>query len=116
MHLKRFIISDKCIQKNTGRIEYDKTLSLRRFCEESITSNKDLTVDYSLCGMVRHIGGTASSGHYTAHGERMKHNTKGGDEKEWVSFDDGMTMVTKLSNVVENERNQRSAYMMLYEL
>ena len=119
MHLKRFIVSDQSIKKNTGRIQYDKALSLARFCDENIRKDAKKNVNYNLSGIVRHIGGTASSGHYTANCERMKKNMRDGSDncgKEWVSFDDGISTMTSLLNVVKNERNQRSVYMMLYGL
>ena len=69
---------------------------------------------YHLRGVVRHIGGTASSGHYTAYCEREKVSSQQEKKKEWVSFDDGLSNLTSLSNVIENERNRRSVYMMVY--
>ena len=119
LHLKRFIVSGQSIKKNKGRIQYDKALSLEQFCDENIKKDAENNANYNLCGIVRHIGGTASSGHYTANCERMKKNMRDGSDnrgKEWVSFDDGVATMTSLPNVVNNEQNQRSVYMMLYEL
>ena len=75
--------------------------------------------------MVHHIGSTADSGHYTADALRTKSRKKDDDdhhganqqeeEQEWVSFDGGVTSVVK-TPILENERKQRTAYMLLYTL
>ena len=90
--------------------------------------------DYNLRGVVCHIGGTASSGHYTANCERMKKKktkTKESSEEsspglvnskaskrtmEWVAFDDGASELTTMKDVLESQRSQRTAYMLLYAL
>ena len=90
--------------------------------------------DYNLRGVVCHIGGTASSGHYTANCERMKKNkikTKESSEesspgptnseirktnKEWVAFDDGTSERITIPDVLESQRSRRTAYMLLYAL
>jgi ubiquitin C-terminal hydrolase len=118
LHLKRFIVNDatRSFQKNKARIIYDKSLSLDKFC--SLKSKNNNSGHYNLRGVVRHIGGTASSGHYTANCERWKKKESEGEEnnEEWVSFDDGMAYPTSTRSVLESERNQRTAYMMMYAM
>lgn len=76
---------------------------------------------YSLKSLVYHIGGTASSGHYTADALRTRPAAEpdaaaGDTVTEWVSFDDSKTSVTKLSDIVASKRCQGSAYMLLYTM
>lgn len=83
---------------------------------------------YRLCGVVHHIGNTASSGHYTSCAKRKltvasdDSKAAGGisDEKvakeEWVFFDDRVGRKKSLDYVVDTEKNQRNCYLALYEL
>ena len=119
LHLNRFIVSGELIRKNTDRVKYGKALSLERFYAEDDTNKNtedSLKTNYNLCAIVRHIGKNANSGHYTADCERMKKPSDENDPTEWVTFDDGVATRTNLKNVMENERNQRSAYMILYNM
>jgi ubiquitin C-terminal hydrolase len=68
---------------------------------------------YNLKSVVCHIGSTANSGHYTADAIRVSESKR---SATWVSFDDGMTSVTSTEQVIKDEKNQRTAYMLLYTL
>jgi len=85
---------------------------LDRFCGEKGSS--EVEHKHKLRGVVCHIGGTASSGHYTANCERIS----GSNDKtiDWASFDDGVNILTSVPNVLESERHQRTVYMLLYAL
>jgi ubiquitin C-terminal hydrolase len=62
--------------------------------------------EYGLTGIVIHVGGTASSGHYTAY---VKRPGKNGNDK-WYHMDDSF-----VHGVAENEvLRQRDAYMLMY--
>lgn len=67
---------------------------------------------YELCGIVHHLGSTASSGHYTADARREDAD----GSKIWVSYDDAMTYVAKKERLLRSERNQRTAYMVMYSM
>ncbi len=83
---------------------------------------------YRLCGVVHHIGNTASSGHYTSCAKRRLANASesifsaGGirDQKladeQWFFFDDRVGRKKSFDYVVDTEENQRNCYMALYEL
>jgi ubiquitin C-terminal hydrolase len=61
---------------------------------------------YALTGIVIHVGGTASSGHYTAY---VKRPGKTGSD-QWYHMDDSF-----VQGVAENEvLRQRDAYMLMY--
>jgi len=72
---------------------------------------------YSLRGVVRHIGNTANSGHYTTDALRSKvkpstkHMSRDMTE-DWVSFDDGLTTLRQQSDVMNDQKNP---YMMVYQ-
>ena len=105
-----------------------ETISLDRFSnEEGTHTEKDSSQDedekkedsngntkhgpYRLRGVVRHIGNTALSGHYTADAVRKNKN---GDDQEWVNFDDSTMSMTSVGHILKNERCQQNNYMMLY--
>ena len=67
--------------------------------------------EYKLSGIVHHHGSTPSSGHYTADAVRGD-----GDEKQWVSFDDGTAYPANISKLLKSPHNQRTAYLLLYTL
>mmetsp|Transcript_24468 Transcript_24468/g.34507 ORF Transcript_24468/g.34507 Transcript_24468/m.34507 type:complete len:341 (-) Transcript_24468:164-1186(-) len=118
--------------KNKTKIQIPAELSLDKFyIQEHVSTTSDdknsmkSSSVYKLQSMVHHIGSTADSGHYTADALRTKGRKKDDDdhhdanqqeeEQEWVSFDDGVTSVVK-TPILENERKQRTAYMLLYTL
>ena len=87
--------------------------------------------DYHLRGVVHHIGGTASSGHYTTCAKRTLPSDRTGvdggkerssaytlkdNEEQWVFFDDRVGAKKDLEHVAGMEKNQRNCYMALYEL
>jgi len=117
LHLKRFIVDTSgrtmTLKKNKARIVYAQSISL-----DQLQHHNDATKDepsYKLRGLVRHIGNTAFSGHYTANCQRRKPGSvEATKTEEWVSFDDGTASVTSLPSILENEKNQRTNYMMLY--
>lgn len=98
-------------RKNRDRIICGKSISIDKFCDESLKNEVDEC--YNLRGIVRHIGGTASSGHYTADCERSFKSSEGIQNKtEWVTLNDGVAKSTTVDEVLE--KNQKSAYMILY--
>lgn len=97
-------------------MSFTKTLSLDRFDGENI-HDLDNGNNYNLHGIVCHLGGTASSGHYTANCVRMKKlSNEENMKKEWIAFDDAITSIISSKNIYESERNQRAGYMLMYSL
>mmetsp|Transcript_31909 Transcript_31909/g.69082 ORF Transcript_31909/g.69082 Transcript_31909/m.69082 type:complete len:90 (-) Transcript_31909:2543-2812(-) len=77
--------------------------------------------EYDASVIIRHQGETASSGHYIADALRTKSlglfEEKGNladKEKKWVVFNDRITRFTNSSKVLNDEENQRDAYVILY--
>ena len=70
---------------------------------------------YKLQSIVYHLGSTADSGHYTADAVRPDPD-EDGKEKTWVSYDDGVATATSLHMIQKSKKNQRTAYMLLYNL
>eukprot|EP00978_Attheya_sp_CCMP212_P013016 scaffold32479_cov44-Attheya_sp.AAC.3 len=138
LHLKRFIVTqrervemseggtEKSVglemefRKNEARVQVNEPLSIDSFCEQG-AKNGTSGRNYRLRSIVRHIGTTASSGHYTTDRKYSKFDelaTKKSCIKngEWVTFDDGVTTPIPLDRVLNNKQNQRNSYMILYEL
>ena len=78
---------------------------------------------------MRHIGGSASSGHYMADAMRgPDHGLVRPDgncnatsdtidlKERWVAFDDTIASSTTVAEVLEQEEGQRSAYLVLYAM
>jgi len=113
------------LKKNKAKILLEESLSITPFIGDKVKSPEGL---YRLCGVVHHIGNTASSGHYTSCAKRKlavasdDSKAAGGisDEKvaeeEWVFFDDRVGRKKSLDYVVDTEKNQRNCYLALYEL
>jgi ubiquitin C-terminal hydrolase len=98
----------------------NEPLSIDSFCEQG-AKNGTSDRNYRLRSIVRHIGTTASSGHYTTDRKYSKFDelaTKKSciENGEWVTFDDGVTTPISLDRVLNNKQNQRNSYMILYEL
>jgi uncharacterized UBP type Zn finger protein len=112
--MKRFIVTTKVdgdppevkvlFHKDTSPIECSSSLELK-----DVESSQGV---YDLKGVVRHIGATSFSGHYTADAIR---STKK-NSHEWINFDDSNTNVTSIDAILDNERSQRNNYMMLFSL
>jgi len=138
LHLKRFIVTqrervetseggtEKSVglemefRKNEARVHVNEPLSIDSFCEQG-AKNGTSDRNYRLRSIVRHIGTTASSGHYTTDRKYSKFDelaTKKSciENGEWVTFDDGVTTPISLDRVLNNKQNQRNSYMILYEL
>lgn len=79
-------------------IEFPATLTL------SLSDGRSCC--YELTGIVIHVGGTASSGHYTAY---VKKPTKNGGDK-WYHMDDSFAQSVTERDVLR----QRDAYMLMY--
>ena len=76
--------------------------------ETSLPSN-----EYRLKSIVYHIGNTANSGHYTTDALRKDINT---GKDQWVSYDDGVTVEKSIEGVVQQTKNQKTAYMLMYSV
>ena len=111
VHLKRFVVEmDKGVvtfQKSTSCVTTTNSVSLDAFTKEKACVGEA----YELRGVVRHIGKTSNSGHYTADALRKQET---GEGSEWVYFDDTSSSKTSTESVLNNERNQRNNYLMLY--
>ena len=105
-----------------AKIHLEETLSISPYYG---SNNQDLLRNYHLRGVVHHIGESAFSGHYTSCAKRILKDTQGDssdttnaqdNEEEWVLFDDRVGTPKPASYVLENERNQRNCYLVVYEL
>ncbi len=121
IHLKRFIVESNTnngqitLRKNVEQVKADNAISLRSFSKngEKGYANLEKSDDdnYDILGVVRHIGSTANSGHYTADARRADTSSK----NEWVSFDDGGTSVIRdIDRTLNSERCRKSNYIMMY--
>jgi Ubiquitin C-terminal hydrolase len=114
LHLKRFRMEAKdgqvIIRKSSGRVKSGQSVSLGTFMDNGDNAKN---CSYELKGVVRHIGSSSLSGHYTA--DALRKNLKDGNQ-EWVNFDDGSTSITSLYDVLESEGSQSNNYLMLYSL
>ena len=144
LHLKRFIVESNrsgehhqiTFRKDDAQVKVDHSISLQSFTadsdadaagNDSYETNLSLS-SYNLLGVVRHIGRTANSGHYTADAIRCSENSNTTANKtkssssssqpppnEWVSFDDGKTSILdNADRTLGSEQNQRNTYMMMY--
>lgn len=112
LHMKRFIVTTKVdgdppevkvlFHKDTSPIECSTSLELKDF-----ESSQGL---YDLKGVVRHIGATSFSGHYTA--DALRSTEK--NSHQWINFDDSNTTVTSIDAILDNDRSRRNNYMMLF--
>ena len=126
LHLKRFVIVEKApsdnndtennefeitFRKNKAPVQLNESLSLESFMADS---SEHAETSYKLQSIVHHLGSTAESGHYTADSARLDNEN---DNKEtWVSYDDGDASETSLGTIQKSVENQRTAYMLLYNL
>jgi hypothetical protein len=95
-------------------VAVDAQLSLRPYSAAGEEEKENLREEtYDLKSVVCHIGSTANSGHYTADAIRSSESKM---SETWVSFDDGMTSLTSTEQVLNDEKNQRTAYILLYTL
>ena len=85
------------------------------FTKDETKGDDENLVLYKLQGVVRHIGNTAFSGHYTADALRTGKD-RAGEDKEWVNFDDGTPSMTSIEGILDGERSQKNNYMMLYAM
>ncbi|OEU08808.1 cysteine proteinase [Fragilariopsis cylindrus CCMP1102] len=126
LHLKRFFMDERQITENdnststeivlkknkvpvelTTELSIDKLLA-NESIETSLPSN-----EYRLKSIVYHIGNTANSGHYTTDALRKDINT---GKDQWVSYDDGVTVEKSIEEVVQQTKNQKTAYMLMYSV
>jgi ubiquitin C-terminal hydrolase len=126
LHLKRFFVAERQItekdnststeivlKKNKVPVELTTKLSIDKLLanesiETSLPSN-----EYSLKSIVYHIGNTANSGHYTTDALRKDLDT---GKDQWVSYDDGVTVEKSIEGVVQQTKNQKTAYMLMYSV
>jgi ubiquitin C-terminal hydrolase len=115
LHLKRFIVEvndgEVSWPKSTARVKSETSISLEKFTTGEVKGG-DENQEYSLKGVVRHIGKLAMSGHYTADANR---NTLSEQKQQWVNFDDGISSLTSIDKIVVDESSQMNNYMMIYE-
>ena len=97
--------------KSTARVKSETSISLEKFTTGEVKGG-DENQEYSLKGVVRHIGKLAMSGHYTADANR---NTLSEQKQQWVNFDDGISSLTSIDKIVVDESSQMNNYMMIYE-
>jgi len=137
LHLKRFIVESNgsgehhqiSFRKDDAQVKADHSISMQSFTMDADAAGTNLSLSkYNLLGVVRHIGRTANSGHYTADAIRSSENGNTNANKfksttsssqpppnEWVSFDDGKTSILdNADRTLGSERNQRNTYMMMY--
>jgi uncharacterized UBP type Zn finger protein len=99
-------------------VEIHKTLSLDSFVSSETKEDESVPITsptYKLVSVAKHIGSSAFSGHYTADGLRRPTPVAPADSnKEWFAFDDGRTEPTTEDKVLNNGRNKKNAYMLLY--
>ena len=111
VHLKRFIVhmnkGEMTFRKSKTLVKSEKSVSLESFTKDAAKGGNG----YELRGVVRHIGNTSNSGHYTADALRKQDS---GDASEWVYFDDSSSSKTSIESILDNERSQRNNYLMLY--
>jgi Ubiquitin carboxyl-terminal hydrolase len=118
------------LKKNKAQVSIPPLLSLDAYAvhrdqtDDGVSAESEASSQkkpYSLKSVVHHIGGSASSGHYTADAIRMDRDAPVGSTEStsklvWVSFDDTFASRTTLQKIVKNRLKQRSAYMLLYSL
>lgn len=133
LHLKRFIVESNgsgenhhiSFRKDDAQVKVNNSISMQSFTKDGTgmdVSNEKGLAAYNLVGVVRHIGRTANSGHYTADAIRCSENENTNKSSmstpppnEWVSFDDGKTSILEnVDGTLGSERNQRNTYMMMY--
>ena len=118
------------LRKNTARVILQEEISLDPFYEDEseVTEGKDVSdalgVDrrpaYGVRAIVNHIGDNSCSGHYMANALRSKSleskkSSSHRDHREmWLVFDDEVASESSPDAVLNDERNQRSAYMAMY--
>jgi ubiquitin C-terminal hydrolase len=125
LHLKRFFVAERqIIEKDnststeivskkrvpvelTTKLSIDKLLA-NESIETSLPSN-----EYSLKSIVYHIGNTANSGHYTTDALRKDLDT---GKDQWVSYNDAVTVEKSIEEVVQQEENKKTAYMLMYSV
>jgi ubiquitin C-terminal hydrolase len=95
------------IAKNKDQVVVAESFDLNAFVPKPTETSRK----YKLSGMVHHHGSTPSSGHYTADAVRVD-----GDERQWVSFDDGSAWPADINKLLKSPTIQRNAYMLLYTL
>jgi ubiquitin carboxyl-terminal hydrolase 8 len=114
LHLKRFTIvevndGEVLWGKSNARVKSETSISLEKFTADEVKGG-DENQEYGLQGVVRHIGGHAMSGHYTADANR---NTLLEQKQQWVNFDDSISSLTSIDKIVVDERSQQNNYIMI---
>ena len=119
VHLKRFVVetdkgvvtrrnNDVTFQKSASCVKTTNSVSLDAFTTQKACVGEA----YELRGVVRHIGKTSNSGHYTA--DALRKQETGEEGSEWVTFDDTSSSNTSTESVLNNESNQKDNYLMIY--
>eukprot|EP00984_Skeletonema_dohrnii_P016774 scaffold7511_cov72-Skeletonema_dohrnii-CCMP3373.AAC.1 len=118
LHFKRFIVTQRdngemVLRKNKAKILLKDSLS-------SFFSSEEERRLYHLCGVVHHVGDTASSGHYTTCAKRNLNEESAeaspNVEEQWVLHDDAVGKRQTINYVIGDKGNQENCYMALYEL
>ena len=94
------------ISKNKDQVTIEEELDFGKYVPHQKTPRK-----YQLAGIIHHHGNSPSAGHYTADGLRSD-----GNEKQWVSFDDGSAYPANITKILNSPHSQRTAYVLLYIL
>ena len=100
-------VVEMIISKNKDQVVVTESFDLGRY----IPQQREPYGKYKLSGIVHHHGSTPSSGHYTADAVRGD-----GDEKQWVSFDDGTAYPANINKILKSPHSQRTAYLLLYTM
>ena len=103
------------LRKNKAKILLKDSLSISSF----FSSEEERRL-YHLCGVVHHVGDTASSGHYTTCAKRNLDEESAeaspNVEEQWVLYDDTVGKKQTINSVIGDKGNQENCYMALYEL
>lgn len=104
--------AEMIIQKIKAPVFLNDSLSLAQYGTKSEHDTVDVSANYAICSIVHHLGSTASSGHYTTDAVRVTN----GNESRWVHFDDGVVFPSNKESLLKSDRNQRTAYLLLYSV
>lgn len=102
--------AEMTIQKIKAPVIINESVSLSQYVAKPDGDAIEIDANYGICSIIHHLGSTASSGHYTADAVRATDDTG----TKWVHFDDGVATATNKERLLKSDRNQRTAYLLLY--